>query len=185
MTVMANRLTKIYTRTGDAGTTGKADGSRIAKDDLLVTAIGDIDELNSLVAVVKCTAPPEYLQPLQSIQNDLFNVGGELALDDNTIELLDSARIEQLESWIDTMNKTLEPLKEFILPGGGVCGSTCHVARSVCRRAERSLVTLNNRQPIREALLAYINRLSDYFFVLARSINRLQGHAETYWTKDQ
>jgi cob(I)alamin adenosyltransferase len=180
---MGNRLTKIYTRTGDAGDTGTADGSRIAKDDLLMHAIGDVDELNSQLALVACHAPDDFKDSIKSIQNTLFDVGAELAMlgMDEVPQLLDKQKTEQLEQALDGLNQSLPVLKEFILPGGGLAASHCHVARSVCRRAERSLVSLNRDKKLNADLMAYMNRLSDYLFVLARSLSRHDNQKETFW----
>lgn len=175
---MANRLTKIYTRTGDDGSTGLADGSRLAKDDLLVSSIGDVDELNSQLAVVACHAPADFLAAITTIQNELFNVGAELAMNSAMIK---QENVDWLEQSLDTLNQSLTPLKEFILPGGGLAASHCHVARAICRRTERSLVSLNKQQILNKYLMAYINRLSDYLFVLARAISKEQGADEIYW----
>lgn len=175
---MGNRLSKIYTRTGDAGDTGMADGSRVAKDDLLVHAIGEVDELNSQLAVVACHAPEVFEKLIKSIQNDLFNVGAELTMSESLIK---QENVEALEQSLDELNNSLAPLKEFILPGGGLAASHCHVARSVCRRVERSLVSLNKKDNLNSNLMAYINRLSDLLFVLARAISKQQGMNETYW----
>lgn len=179
---MANRLTKIYTRTGDDGTTGMADGSRLAKDDLLVHAIGEIDELNSQLALVACYAPERFVNMIHTIQNDLFNVGAELTMSEYLIK---QKNVVALEQSLDTLNKTLPPLKEFILPGGGVAASHCHVARSVCRRCERVLVSLNKNNSLNSHLMAYINRLSDYLFVLARVMSKHEGVDEVYWQSDR
>jgi cob(I)alamin adenosyltransferase len=175
---MANRLTKIYTRTGDDGNTGMADGRRVAKDDLLVHVIGDIDELNSQLAVLACHAPEHFSESIRVIQNELFNVGAELTLGQVKIK---QVNIDWLEQSLDELNQSLTPLKEFILPGGGLAASHCHVARAICRRSERSLVSLNKQSFINKSLLAYINRLSDYLFVLSRAISKQQGASEIYW----
>ena len=136
---MANRLSKIYTRTGDDGTTGLGDGSRINKDSLRVEAMGDVDELNSIIGIMLTESLPDnLLAPLTQIQHDLFNVGGEICIPGYVI--LQQARIQDLEDQIDTLNEHLTPLKEFILPGGSKAAAYCHLARTVCRRAERKLV---------------------------------------------
>ena len=179
---MANRLTKIYTRTGDDGSTGMADGSRVAKDDLLVHAIGEVDELNSQLAVLLCHAPADFVKDIRSIQNELFNVGAELAMNHAIIE---QGSVDVLEQSLDAMNESLQPLKEFILPGGGLAASHCHVARATCRRAERSLVSLNKKSALNNFLMAYINRLSDYLFVLARAISKQEGADEVYWQSEK
>ena len=179
---MANRLTKIYTRTGDDGNTGMADGTRVAKDDLLVCVIGDIDELNSQLAVLASHAPTNFVLAIKKIQNELFNVGAELTMNEAMIK---QGSVDWLEGALDKLNTELPPLKEFILPGGGLAASHCHVARSVCRRVERSLVALDH-QPghqngLNDPLKSYINRLSDYLFVLARAISKAEGKDEVYW----
>ncbi len=175
---MGNRLTKIYTRTGDDGTTGMADGSRVPKDDLLVHAIGEVDELNSQLAVLASHAPVNFVPAIKTIQNELFNVGAELTMGEAMIK---QESIDWLENALDTLNVKLSPLKEFILPGGGLAASHCHVARSVCRRVERSLVSLDNQNALNDSLKSYINRLSDYLFVLARAISQAEGEDEVYW----
>jgi cob(I)alamin adenosyltransferase len=179
---MANRLSKIYTRTGDDGSTGLADGSRVAKDDLLLQAIGDVDELNSYLAVLVYHAPKKFLPSIKLIQNELFNVGAELAMNRPVIK---QESIDWLENSLDELNAHLSPLKEFILPGGGLAASHCHVARSVCRRVERTLVSLDKHKSLNIYLKAYINRLSDYLFVLARAIGQQQGEDEVYWKSDR
>jgi len=179
---MANRLTRIYTRTGDDGSTGMADGSRVAKDDLLVHAIGEVDELNSQLAVLACHATDEFTESIRVIQNELFNVGAELTLGQAMIK---QENVDWLEQNLDALNLSLTPLKEFILPGGGLAASHCHVARAVCRRAERSLVSLNKQKALNRYLMAYINRLSDYLFVLARAISKVEGVDEVYWHSEK
>ena len=178
---MANRLTKIYTRTGDAGDTGKADGSRMSKDDSLIHAQGDIDELNSFIGLLATKISDAELHELISrIQHDLFNIGAELSLSQPIIKAEDVAF---LEKQLDHYNADLPSLQEFILPGGGEAASLCHVARAVCRRAERSLVSLHREQQVGADMLAYINRLSDLLFVLARVLTRIAGEGEVYWNK--
>ncbi len=175
---MGNRLTKIYTRTGDDGNTGMADGSRIAKDNLLVHAIGEVDELNSQLAVVTCHVPAVFIEAIRTVQNELFNVGAELSMGTKIIE---QANVDWLEKSLDELNESLTPLKEFILPGGGLAASHCHVARAVCRRVERSLISLNKENKLNTFLLVYMNRLSDYLFVLARAISQHENTDEIYW----
>ena len=175
---MGNRLTKIYTRTGDDGSTGMADGSRVAKDDLLIQAIGEVDELNSQLAVLVHHAPQNLHEVIFSIQNELFNVGAELSMGK---AMMQQESVDVLESLLDELNQNLTPLKEFILPGGGLAASHCHVARAVCRRIERSLVSLHRQNELNRHLLAYVNRLSDYLFVLARAISQSEGVGEVYW----
>lgn len=179
---MANRLTKIYTRTGDDGTTGMADGSRVAKDDLLICTIGDVDELNSQLALVAFHAPDDLVKSIRLVQNELFNVGAELSMGQ---AIITEQSVSALEQSLDKANALLTPLKEFILPGGGLAASHCHVARAVCRRAERSLISLNKKKPLNTYLLAYINRLSDYLFVLARAISKQEGADEVYWQSEK
>ena len=179
---MGNRLSKIYTRTGDDGSTGMADGARVSKDDLLVHVIGEVDELNSQLAVLACHAPDVFSESIKIIQNELFNVGAELTLGQVMIE---QKNIDWLERSLDDLNQSLTPLKEFILPGGGLAASHCHVARSITRRVERSMVSLNKQQFLNKYLMAYINRLSDYLFVLARAISKQEGADEIYWQSEK
>lgn len=179
---MGNRLSKIYTRTGDDGSTGMADGSRVDKDSSVIVAIGDVDELNSQLAVLACHSPKCFVDSIKTIQNELFNVGAELTMGQAFIQ---QASVEWLERSLDELNQSLTPLKEFILPGGGLASSHCHVARAICRRTERSLVTLNRTKPVTVELLAYINRLSDYLFVLARAISKEAGEDEVYWQSER
>ncbi len=180
---MGNRLTKIYTRTGDKGDTGMADGSRTRKDSMLVHALGDVDELNSVLGVLaSLTKNTEVSDLIKQVQNDLFDLGAELSA---SIDVLSIDHTSWLENELDKMNESLPALKEFILPGGGEAAALCHVARSVCRRAERSMVTLNNDRTLRPELLAYINRLSDFLFVLARTLTKLTGDEEVYWQSNR
>ena len=174
---MVNRLTKIYTRTGDAGDTGLADGSRISKQSARVQAMGDVDELNSVLGLLVCKLhAPAHVRLVQSIQNELFNLGAELSTNH---KFINSEHVRKLEQRLDDMNEVLPPLKEFILPGGDEAAAVCHIARTVCRRAERSLVALG--EEVDSDVLAYINRLSDLLFVLARDINREQGREDVFW----
>jgi len=168
---MANRLTRIYTRTGDAGETGLADGSRVAKDAPRIEAMGDIDELNSAIGVLLAESLPEELRDcLTGVQNDLFDLGGELSLPGHPI--LAASHVARLESALDTFNAALPPLKDFILPGGTRAAALAHVARTVCRRAERRLVTLSATNAVPELAVPYVNRLSDLLFVASRVLNR-------------
>ncbi|MGB5278461.1 MAG: cob(I)yrinic acid a,c-diamide adenosyltransferase [Gammaproteobacteria bacterium] len=179
--MMGNRLTKIYTRTGDAGETGTADGSRLSKTDSLIHAQGDIDELNSFVGLLASKVSNAELHELISrIQHDLFNVGAELSLSQAIIMAED---VSFLEHQLDHFNAELPPLQEFILPGGGEAASLCHVTRAVCRRAERSLVAHHQDRALAADLLAYVNRLSDLLFVLARVLTRDTNESEVYWRK--
>lgn len=172
---MGDRLTKIYTRTGDSGSTGTADGSRIAKDDILIVAQGDLDELNSHIGVLACKLDGAQRELMLDIQHDLFDIGGEISL---AQPLLKAGRVQALEAAIDEFNTQLRPLKEFILPGGNECGALCHVARAVSRRAERAMVSLNRERELSEDAMAYINRLSDFLFVFSRVLN---DEEEIYW----
>ncbi len=177
---MANRLTKIYSRVGDDGSTGLADGSRIDKSGDRIDAIGQVDELNSLIGVlIEIGIADDIAGYLQAIQQRLFDIGGELAIPGSVIIKPDCTR--QLEEWLDACNKELPALKEFILPGGSLAGGVCHLARSVCRRVERSLVRLERDQGLNSDTLCYINRLSDLLFVLARVITLQAGGREVFW----
>lgn len=181
---MGNRLSKIYTRTGDDGTTGLGDGSRIEKDHPRVAACGAVDETNSQIGVVvACTQDPDVRAVLIEIQHDLFDLGGELATPG--MEVLRDGAAKRLESVLDGYNSDLPPLKDFILPGGGGAAAQCHVARTVCRRAERALVTLHRAAPVRDGLRHYLNRLSDLLFVLARVLARADGESEQLWNHER
>ena len=179
---MGYRLTKIYTKTGDNGTTGLGINERIAKDSLRIQAIGDIDELNSTLGFfIESVAPTStHCDELRQIQHDLFDLGGELAMPDYS--LLDGAIIDQLEALIDRDNAELPPLTNFILPGGNEAAARCHMARALCRRVERTVVTFNRAEDKPHTLAqTYLNRLSDYLFVLARLLVQEQGDAEVLW----
>ena len=177
---MANRLTKIYTRTGDGGETGLADGSRVAKDAPRIEAMGDIDELNSCIGVLLCEAMPDELRAcLADVQNDLFDLGGELSVPGHSI--LAESHVARLEAALDEFNATLPPLKDFILPGGTRSAALAHLARTVCRRAERRVVTLSKGQTIPTLAGSYLNRLSDLFFILARGSNHAVGRPDVLW----
>ena len=177
---MSNRLSKIYTRTGDAGTTGLADGSRVAKDTPRIEAIGAVDELNSALGVLLAEKLPDPVRAcLDNVQNDLFDLGGELSVPGHAI--MSEPHVERLERALDGFNKALPPLEDFILPAGSRPAALAHVARTVCRRAERRMVSLSRKQKIAPALLAYVNRLSDLLFVLARGLNRVAGRPDVLW----
>ena len=186
---MGNRLSKIYTRTGDDGSTGMADGSRLSKADNLFGVMGDIDELNSHIGLVRAqlqrnkgqSISKDFSQALVIIQHLLFNIGGELAMPE--YEGVNATHIEWLEQQIDMMNTTLPPLKDFILPTGSVLVSQLHVARSVCRRAERQAVLLQEQRPeaIRRTAISFINRLSDWLFVAARFCTDPEQVSEVLW----
>ena len=177
---MGNRLSKIYTRTGDDGSTGLGDGSRVAKDSARVAAYGTVDELNSSLGVVlACELSEPIRELLTQVQHDLFDLGGELCIPG--MAMVHGTDIERLEQAIDTLNKDLPALKEFILPGGGMAGAQCHVARTVCRRAERKTITLAREETVRAEAVHYLNRLSDLLFVIARVLARASGHGEVLW----
>jgi cob(I)alamin adenosyltransferase len=179
---MGNRLTKIVTRTGDAGTTGLGDGSRVAKDSLRIAAIGDVDELNSLLGLLLCESMPDEVRELLiGIQHDLFDLGGELAVPGS--EFLSPGQPARLEEAVERYNAALSPLKEFILPGGTRAASFAHLARTVCRRAERSMIALGNAEKVSETARQYLNRLSDLLFVLGRWLNKSAGGGDTLWQK--
>lgn len=177
---MGNRLSKIYTRTGDDGSTGLGDGSRVAKDAPRVAAYGTVDELNSVVGVVlACEVPEAVRAVLIGIQQQLFDLGGELCIPGHAA--IDDADVVHLEQCLDGFNAELPALKDFILPGGGMAAAQCHVARTVARRAERLLVTLSSQETVRPQAIHYLNRLSDLLFVLARVLARSSGHGEVLW----
>ncbi|CEA02744.1 cob(I)yrinic acid a,c-diamide adenosyltransferase [Pseudomonas saudimassiliensis] len=180
---MGYRLSKLYTRTGDAGTTGLADGSRVPKDSPRIEAMGDVDELNSCIGVLLAGLTGAAVEPVRTalapVQHRLFDVGGELAIPGALIISADD--VTELETLIDQFNAQVPPLKEFILPGGSLLIAQAHLARSVCRRAERRYQTLAAEQSINPQALAYLNRLSDLLFVLARSIARLDNTPEVLW----
>lgn len=181
---MGNRLTKIYTKTGDNGSTGLADGSRADKDSLRISVIGDVDELNSLLGLLTAHDIDDSIKKiLLDIQHVLFDLGGELAIPDS--EMVTEARVEYIEKIIDEYNAYLPPLKEFILPGGSIPAATCHIARAVCRLAERQLVGLSREITINQVSLKYLNRLSDLLFVFARTLARSEGGEEIYWQSDR
>lgn len=180
---MGNRLTKIYTCTGDDGSTGLGDGTRVSKDHVRVDCYGSVDETNALIAVVLTHSLVDNVQEyLAAIQHRLFDLGGELCIPGHTI--LAAEHVKQLESQIDTLNEVLPPLKEFILPGGSAAAAHCHVARAVCRRSERLLVTLNKEEQVNPHALRYLNRLSDLLFVIARVLTLSNGGDEVYWQRD-
>lgn len=177
---MAKRITKVYTRTGDDGSTGMADGSRVGKDTAVIVAIGDTDELNATVGLLRAEELPASLdEALKAIQNDLFAIGGELAMPE--FQVIGEDHVGQLEQQIDLWNEGLEPLEEFILPAGNRMVALCHQARTVCRRAERSLITLSHETAVRPEVMHYLNRLSDYLFVAARRVAAETGAEEIYW----
>ena len=178
---MGNRLSKIYTRTGDDGTTGLGDGGRVAKESLRVEAYGAVDEANSAVGMVLAVAglPDAVRRCLTEVQHDLFDLGGELCIPGH--RMITSTHVERLETELDGFNDTLPPLKEFILPGGGAAAAACHVARTVSRRAERRAWSLARVEEVAPDALKYLNRLSDLLFVLARVLARHETGSEVLW----
>jgi cob(I)alamin adenosyltransferase len=181
---MGHRLSKITTRTGDAGETGLGDGSRVSKDSARVRALGDLDELNSAIGMVLAEdMPPALREALSHVQHDLFDLGGEISIPGHA--LLAAARADELEKLVDAWNTDLAPLKEFILPGGSRAAAMAHLARTVCRRAERSLVALGREEKISEAARRYLNRLSDLLFVAGRVLNRHSGQNDVQWRHER
>ncbi len=181
---MANRLTKIVTRTGDDGSTGLGDGTRTSKDHVRVQALGDVDELNSNIGLLLCEYLPEELRlDLIEIQHDLFDLGGELSIPGYS--LLTDKQVARLDALLEQHNATLPRLAEFILPAGSRAASLAHVARSVCRRAERSIVALGRMETIQPVPRQYVNRLSDLLFVLSRVLNRYAGSGDVLWKKNR
>jgi cob(I)alamin adenosyltransferase len=179
---MGYRLSKIYTRTGDKGTTGLSDASRVAKDDPRIEAIGEVDEINSFLGLLLTHALPDDIRAdLVAIQHTLFDLGGELRIPGHP--LVGDEQVLELEGRLDALNANLSPLKDFILPGGSPAAAVCQVARAVCRRAERRVVALSHQQPVSESAIKYLNRLSDLLFVMARTLNRHAGQAEPLWQK--
>ncbi len=179
---MGNRLSRIYTRTGDDGTTGLGDGTRVAKESLRVEAYGTVDETNSAVGVVlsSLALPPRITQCLTEIQHDLFDLGGELCIPGHV--MIKAAQVDRLEEELDGFNEELPPLKEFILPGGGQAAAACHLARAICRRAERRCWSLARVESVSPEALKYLNRLSDLLFVLARVLAR-GAAGEVVWRR--
>ena len=181
---MGNRLSKIYTRTGDDGTTGLGDGSRIAKDSARVSAYGTVDEANSAIGVVLAAdLPADISALLTTVQHQMFDLGGELCIPGHAA--IFDADITALEQALDHHNAALPPLKDFILPGGGEAAARCHLARTIVRRAERETVTLGHHDSVRPQAIQYLNRLSDLLFVLSRVLARASGHGEVLWNHDR
>jgi cob(I)alamin adenosyltransferase len=182
---MGNRLSKIVTRTGDTGTTGLGDGSRVAKDSARIEAIGDVDELNSAIGLLSALPGlnPDIAKLLLGIQHDLFDLGGELAVPGYTA--LANTHVEALEAAVEQYNDTLPPLKEFILPGGSEPTARCHIARAIARRAERRCWTLSKQEATTGLATVYLNRLSDLLFVLARVLARADGGSEVLWDRQR
>jgi cob(I)alamin adenosyltransferase len=181
---VGNRLSKIYTRTGDDGTTGLGDGTRVAKDSARVAAYGTVDELNSAIGVVLAQELPDGVRDvLTEVQHELFDLGGELCIPGSA--LIHDADVARLERHLDAFNDPLPPLKDFILPGGGMAAASCHLARTIARRAEREAVTLSHHDAVRPETIRYLNRLSDLLFVLARVLARESGHGEVLWRHER
>ena len=181
---MGHRLSKITTRTGDAGETGLGDGSRVSKDSPRVKALGDVDELNSAIGLMLAEEVPQALRDaFTQVQQDLLDLGGELSIPGHA--LLKPARVDALENAIETWNADLEPLKEFILPGGTRSAAAAHLARTICRRAERSVVALGRKDRVGDAARRYLNRLSDLLFVAGRTLNRAAGQNDVQWRHEK
>ena len=181
---MGNRLSKIYTRTGDDGSTGLGDGARVSKDSARVTAYGTVDEANSAIGIVlACEIPESIRDVLVAVQHQLFDLGGELCIPGHAA--IFDADIQALEDTLDRFNADLPPLKDFILPGGGMAAAQAHLARTICRRAEREVVTLSHHDAVRPEAIRYLNRLSDLLFVLCRVLARESGHGEVLWRHDR
>jgi cob(I)alamin adenosyltransferase len=179
---MGHRLSKIATRTGDRGETGLGDGSRVAKDSARIQALGDIDELNSSIGVLLAEKMPAAVrEALLQVQHDLFDLGGEVCIPGHAS--MGESQVTRLEALLDDYNRNLPPLKEFILPGGTRAASLAHLARTVCRRAERALVSLSRAEPVGTAARKYLNRLSDLLFVLGRVLNRSGGGSDVLWQR--
>jgi cob(I)alamin adenosyltransferase len=177
---MGHRLSKITTCTGDAGETGLGDGARVAKDSPRIAALGDLDELNSALGMILAEeVPVDLRQVFSEVQHDLFDLGGELSIPGH--RLLQAEQVARLEKQLEAWNADLAPLKEFILPGGSRAAAAAHVARTVCRRAERSVVALGHKEPIAEQARQYLNRLSDLLFVAGRVLNRAAGRKDVQW----
>ena len=177
---MGNRLSKIYTRTGDQGTTGLGNGDRVAKDCLRIEAIGAVDELNCIVGRVLVHDLRDSIRGcLQEVQHKLFDLGGELSIPG--YQAITEEDIVRLEAALNEFNEQLPPLKDFILPGGGRAAADCHMARAICRRAERRVVSLERVEPVNDPVRVYLNRLSDLLFVLCRILARDEGGIEVLW----
>jgi cob(I)alamin adenosyltransferase len=181
---MGHRLSRITTRTGDAGDTGLGDGSRVPKDSARVQALGDIDELNTALGLLLAEKMPAALQrALLQVQHDLFDLGGEVSIPGHA--MVTSAHVERLEALTQAYNARLKPLKEFILPGGTRAAAAAHLARAICRRAERSLVALGRTEGVNERARPYLNRLSDLLFVLGRALNRAARRGDVLWKHER
>jgi len=182
---VGNRLSRIYTRTGDDGTTGLGDGSRVPKDSLRVEAFGTVDELNSAIGVLLAIrdVPAGVGACLTEVQHELFDLGGELCIPGHRV--ITAEHVTRLEKTLDEFNDPLPPLKEFILPGGGPAAAACHMARAIARRAERRVWTLTRAESVSPDVAKYLNRLSDLLFVLARVLARHEHRTEVLWRHDR
>ncbi len=182
---MGNRLSKIYTRTGDDGSTGLGDGSRTGKDSLRVGAYGTVDEANSAIGVVLAApgVPEDVRDLLTTIQHQMFDLGGELCIPGHAA--ITGEDVDALERALDHYNEALPPLKDFILPAGGEAAARCHLARTIVRRAEREAVALSRVEPVRGEAVRFLNRLSDLLFVLARVLARVAGEGEVIWRRER
>ena len=182
---MGNRLSKIYTRTGDDGTTGLGDGSRVAKDSVRVEAYGTVDEANSAIGVILAvdTVPSNIRACLTAVQHDLFELGGELCIPGHSA--VKQEFVDRLEAELDGFNDDLPMLKEFILPGGGPAAAACHLARTIVRRAERRVGTLADTEEVTTEAIKYLNRLSDLLFVIARVLARAESGQEVLWNRER
>ena len=182
---MGNRLSKIVTRTGDDGSTGLANGARVPKESARIEACGTVDELNSAIGMLLASAelPAPMAAQLLEIQHDLFDLGGELAIPGSVV--IHAKQVEALEALVESWNAELPPLREFVLPGGGIAAATCHLARSICRRAERRCWALSRGEALGPQALRYLNRLSDLLFVLARVLARRATGSEVMWRRDR
>ena len=180
---MGNRLSKLYTRTGDDGTSGLSDGARIPKNHARMNAMGSVDELNSVIGLMICKLDnPELEEFFTAVQHDLFNIGGEISMPGHTF--ISEQKVTALEAKIDAFNELVSPLKDFILPGGSEAASVCHVARATARRGERDLVSLHQEDAVSDTTRQYLNRLSDLLFVSARIINKHLGEQDVLWKKE-
>ena len=179
---MGHRLSKIYTRTGDAGTTGLGNGNRVSKNSLRIHTLGEVDEANAAIGIMLCEELPDDVRALlTNVQHDLFDLGGEVCIPG--MEMITAKQVEHLEEELDRFNDDLEPLKDFILPGGTRAAALAHQARTVCRRAERMIVALSQEEAVNDAPRQYLNRLSDLLFVLGRVLNRAGGRGDVLWQK--
>ena len=179
---MGHRLSKIYTRTGDAGTTGLGDGKRVSKNSLRIHSLGEVDELNAVIGLLLTEELPDEVRALLTdVQNDLFDLGGEVCIPG--MSMISEKQVQGLEQALDHLNEPLPPLKDFILPGGTRAAALAHLARTVCRRAERMLVGLAQEEAVNDGPRQYLNRLSDLLFVLGRILNRAGGRGDVLWQK--